>query len=148
MRKHCMVLAIVLLGVTAIPAITQNAENAPNDAEQITPRRMMAISILRSINTVEIVYQSERGGFGSWEELLTTRNFGAETMKHLARLDPQLAGAQFSNGSEILPGWNLRLNVHIDEKGYDLFLEDTTDTNKGYAAFTDERAVIWECKPI
>jgi hypothetical protein len=48
---------------------------------------------------------------------------------------------------EILPGLNLRLNVHTDGHGYDVLLEDATDKN-GYAGLSDERAAIRECQWI
>jgi hypothetical protein len=48
---------------------------------------------------------------------------------------------------EILPGHNLRFNVHSDGQGYDVLLEDATDKS-GYAALSDERGVIRECKAL
>jgi hypothetical protein len=49
---------------------------------------------------------------------------------------------------EILPGWNLRLNVHSDGQGYDVLLRDLTDDKCGYAAPTDESGVIRQRKAI
>jgi len=37
------------------------------------------------------------------------------------------------------------LNVNTGGQGYVVFLEDSTD-KEGYAAHSDERGVIWECK--
>jgi hypothetical protein len=59
-----------------------------------------------------------------------------------------LPAAQFNEPPEILPGWNLRLNVHADGQGYDLLLRDMTDEKCEYAALTDENGVIRQSKPI
>jgi hypothetical protein len=53
-----------------------------------------------------------------------------------------------SAGPEILPGWNLRLHVHADGQGYDVLLKDLGDKNCGYAALTDEDAIIRKSKAI
>jgi hypothetical protein len=60
----------------------------------------------------------------------------------------QKANEHFSDLPEILPGWNLRLNVHIDGQGYDLLLRDMKDEKCGYAALTDESGVIRQSKAI
>jgi hypothetical protein len=51
----------------------------------------------------------------------------------------------FGDLPEVLPGLNLRLSVHTDGHGYDVLVEDLSDKN-GYAALSDERAAIRECK--
>jgi hypothetical protein len=66
----------------------------------------------------------------------------------LAKSDPLLVDARFSNGPDILPGWSLRLNLTADGQAYDLLLEDLTDKTCGYAALTDERGVIRQSKAI
>ena len=55
---------------------------------------------------------------------------------------------QFNDPPEILPGWNLRLNLHWDVQGYDLLLTDMTDEKCGYAVLTDEHGVIRQSKAI
>jgi hypothetical protein len=61
MPKHYLPLAILLFGVTAILPMHQYAQNAANQTEQVSLRRMMAVSILRNINTVEVVYHPSMG---------------------------------------------------------------------------------------
>jgi len=63
----------------------------------------------------------------------------------LARNYPLEVNLRFADMPEILPGYGLRFNVHSDGQGYDVLLEDATDKD-GYAALSDERAVIRECK--
>jgi len=53
----------------------------------------------------------------------------------------------FSESPEVLPGWKLRLVTQTDGKGYVLLLEDARDKT-GYAAVSDERAMIRECEYI
>jgi len=66
----------------------------------------------------------------------------------LARYGPEKAYAHFSDAPEILPGWNLRLNVHSDGQGYDVLLGDMTDDKCAYAALTDESGLIRQSKAI
>ena len=67
--------------------------------------------------------------------------------KTLVSGQPKYFG-HFSDAPEILPGWNLRLNVHTDGQGYDVLLRDLMDEKCGYAALTDERGVIRQSKAI
>jgi len=59
-----------------------------------------------------------------------------------------LPAIQFNDPPEILPGWNLRLNLHSDGQGYDLLVRDMTDEKCGYAVLTDENGVIRQSKAI
>jgi hypothetical protein len=52
---------------------------------------------------------------------------------------------QFRDAPEILPEWNLRLNVQADGKGYVLLLNDASDKT-GFAWVSDESGIIRECK--
>lgn len=40
------------------------------------------------------------------------------------------------------------MNIHADGQGYDVLLRDMTDKKCGYAAVTNENAVIWQGKTI
>lgn len=147
MRKHRFFIALLAIAISAVPAIPQEVQNekAP---EASSARRAAAIALLRTINTMEIVYESAHGGFADWNTLLDDEDFASSVTRILTRLDPQLAGTLVSRGPDIWPEWKLRLNVHADRQGYDVFLRDTSDANKHYGAMTNEVAVIWECKTI
>jgi hypothetical protein len=144
MWKHpiiaTMLLFALLLGVLT-PQFAQNVPpNAPRpDAE----RRAHILGLLRTVNTSEVVYKSKYGSFGTWQALLSDQPQYFEEFLSINGL-LQLK-ARFGNAPEILPRWNLRLNVHTDGQGYDVSLEDTADS-KGYAALSDERLVIREGK--
>ncbi len=131
---------------TAMPQFGQNAKNEPSDADQV--RHMMAISLLRAINTIEVVLLAKNGSYATWNELLSSQEFTEDMAKCITESGMPLAGAHFTKGPEILPGWSLRLNPTKDGAGYDLMLEDTTDKACGYAAVTDERGVIRQSKAI
>jgi len=138
----CGAVLLALTLTTAMPQFGQNAKNEPSDADQA--RHMMAISLLRAINNMEVVLRGKNGSYATWNELLTSQEFTED----IAKCDTSLAGAHFATGPEILPGWSLRLNLTKDRAGYDVMLEDTTDKTCGYAAVTDERGILRQSKAI
>jgi hypothetical protein len=107
-------------------------------------KRMFAIALLRTINTGEAGYNQKHGSYGIWPILLADEPayFQEFLTSH------RVSQTGFGEGPEILPGWNLRLNVHADGRGYDVLLEDTTDKETFYAALSDERTIIRESKAI
>jgi len=131
-----------------MPVSSQDAASQTVDA--VHSRRWIAITILRKINTIEVSYKFKHGGqYAAWPTLLASEDFqDKKIIEYLAKVDPQLANAQFSDGPEILPGWSLRLNLTADAQAYDLVLEDLADKTCGYAAVTDERGVIRQSKTI
>jgi hypothetical protein len=147
MKKHQVILSTVLLvlflGVQT-PQFAQDTSAGQANADQA--RHRAAISLLREINTAEVTYRSKNGSFVIWETLVSdqTKYFD----KFLATSGFQKDNIHFSAPPEILPGWNLRLNVHPDGQGYDVLLRDTTDEKCGYAALTDETGVIRQSKAI
>jgi hypothetical protein len=147
MKKHqvilCTFLLVLFLGVQT-PQFAQDTSAGPTKADQ--ERRMVAIGLLRTINTAEVTYHSKNGSFVVWNTLVSDQPKYFD--KFLAMHGLQKANAHFSDAPEILPGWNLRLNVHLDGQGYDLLLRDMTDEKCGYAALTDENGVIRQSKAI
>ena len=142
----CGGVLLALTLTTAMPQFGQNAKSEPSDADQV--RHLMAISLLRAINNMEVVLRGKNGSYATWNELLTSQEFTEDMAKCITENGMPLAGAHFATGPEILPGWTLRLNLTKDRAGYDLMLEDTTDKTCGYAAATDERGIIRQSKWI
>ena len=144
-------LLLVFLGVQT-PQFAQDASTDPGKAHE----HQLAISLLRAINTVEATYHSENGSYATWQTLLSSyrkyfdeflaRHFSVQS--HLLTSDKAQTRIQFTDPPEILPGWNLRLNVHSDGQGYDLLLTDMRDEKCGYAVLTDENGVIRQSKAI
>jgi hypothetical protein len=103
------------------------------------------LGLVRTINTAEVVEQTTYGSFASWQTLLAhQQEYLNEWLANFYSRDPNV---HFGSTPEILPGWNLRLTVQSDGSGWVVMLEDAKDKN-GYAALSDERGVIWECKPF
>lgn len=143
---------LVFLGVQT-PQFAQDASTDPGKAHE----HQLAISLLRAINTAEATYHSKNGSYGTWQTLLSSepkyfdnflaRNRYRRETSDSVRLQPIFA-LHFNDPPEILPGWNLRLNVHSDGQGYDLLLTDMRDEKCGYAVLTDENGVIRQSKAI
>ena len=147
MKKHQIissaVLLVLFLGMQT-PQFAQDTSAGPAQADQ--ERRMVAIGLLRTVNTAEATYNARNGSFVVWKTLVSDQQKYFD--KFLAMHGQQKTVEHFSDAPEILPGWNLRLNVHIDGQGYDLLLRDLLDEKCGYAALTDESGVIRKSKAI
>jgi hypothetical protein len=105
---------------------------------------MLAINLLRAINTAEFDYRYRTGSYVSWDVLQVKGEFTAPSSP---RLFHQVALAHYANAPQIPPGWSLRLNVSADGKAYDLLLEDLTDKACGYAAGPTSAASSAKAKP-
>ena len=148
MKSKLRIPAMFLLMLPWItPSFSQ--ETSPQTADANRTKQMLAVSLLRTINTLEVTYKYGHGGkYAAWDELLGSTEFGASKVAtNMSRIDPRLGNAQFATGSEILPGWSLRLNVAADGQKYDLMLRAEKD-DCGYAAVTNESGVIWQAKSI
>lgn len=131
MKKHQIILSTVLL-VLALGSLTlqfaQDASAPPARPGQ--ERRLVGIALIRTINTDQIEYKYKHGSYGVWKNLLSDDSKYFEkflSMHGLLQTNPR-----FGDAPEILPGWNLRLNVHTGGQGYDVLLEDKT-TNMAMA---------------
>jgi hypothetical protein len=145
MRQQTTISGLLLLGLSFgifVPRFAQDTPAQPTASRQ--ERQMVGIALVRTINTQELTYRSKYGSYATWQSLVSGDPKIFETF--LSRNGLNQTSGSFGNAPEILPGWNLRLNVHVDGQGYDLLLQDTNDKTKGYAAFSDERGAIWECK--
>ena len=139
----CLILGFLFLSVAA----PRRTPSAPSRSDGENTRHTLAIDLLRSMNTAELDYKLKHGVYADWNTLFVNGDFTDKGTKWARRNDP-LANMPFSKGSEIVPGWQLRLHLTADAKAYDLVLEDLTDDKCGYAASTDERGVIRQGKAI
>jgi len=146
-RRRGGILVGALLALLSIqsPQFAQDSPTDPASAEHA--RRAMAIGLLRTINTAEVSYQQKNGSFATWQTLLSTepKLFDGFLTVANRRGNPNL---HFADLPEVLPGWNLRLNVHSDGRGFDVMLKDMTDEKCGYAALSDESGLIRQSKVI
>ena len=143
MKKHRILLGSVLLVLSLGGLTPQFAQDASKGSEKSDLRHDHAVLLgfLRTINTAESDELFTYGTYASWQTLLAhQQQFFSEWRTRFYSQD-----ARFGSTPEVLPGWNLRIDVQTGGKGYLALLEDATDKN-GYAAVTDERAAIRECK--
>ena len=147
MNKHRVILSTVLLVLFLGLLTSQFAQGTPTRPEKADQaRRQVAIGLLRTINTAEVTYRDTNRQFVMWQTLLSGHPKYFD--KFLAIHGLQQSNLDFADAPEILPGWNLRLNVHPDGQGYDVLLRDMTDEKCGYAALTDESGVIRQSNAI
>lgn len=146
MQKHRILLSTVLL-VLALGVLTpQFAQDTPtNPTARDLERHALVVGLVRTINTAELADHSTYGSYEAWPTLLARQQeyFNA----WLSRVYPQEVSLRFADTPEILPGYDLRLNVHADGRGYDLRLRDTA-AKQNYGAFSDESGVIWQGEPL
>lgn len=144
MKKRRIVWSMFLLVFALGSQASQFAQETTRAEAPDRERRANMASLVRQLGTIEVTDFSQYGSYESWQTLRE---------RHLTDLNAWLArfyysreaNVHFGDTPEILPGWNLRLNLNADGQGYVLLLEDSTDKT-GYALLLDERAVIRECK--
>jgi hypothetical protein len=145
MLSACCLLTAVFLGLVT-SAYTRGSAGYSKNVDN--PRYCLAVDLSRAITTAELDYKLKHGVYASWRALVANGDFTNNGTKWGPKNDPRFANVKFSSGSEVLPGWKLRLNLSADGKSFDLLLEDATDEKCGYAAITDERGIIRQGKTI
>jgi hypothetical protein len=145
-KKHRIILSTVLLILAVGTLVSQFAQDTSTDPDKPDPqRRAITVALVRTINTAEVGERASYGSFASWQTLMAhQQEYLNEWLTHFYSRDPNV---HFGSAPEILPGWNLRLIVPPDGQGWVVLLEDAKDKT-GYAALSDERGVIRECKYI
>lgn len=141
MQKSRVILGTVLLLLVFVflpPQFAQNVSPAPKDPDL---DKRQALSLIRTINTAELKEHYSHGSYAAWDTLFAHQ---AEYINQCARL----IDLQFGDAPEVLPGWNLRLTVSADSKGYDLLLRDLANKEIPFAAYSNEKGIIWVAKPL
>jgi len=140
-----VVLSSALLLISA-PANAQ--KNSPGLEDRERERRSLAVNVVRAINTAEAHYKKTLGTYATWDALLANGDFSETGTKWSSESFPTVAHAMYSSGTEIVPGWKLRLHVSKDGNAYDLQLEDATDPKCNFTVFSDERGLMRQGKAI
>lgn len=143
MKKHRTILSTMLLGLVFGTVASHSAQNAPTAAGKLE-RHASMVGLVRTINTLEVTEISQYGSYEPWPILLAhhQEDFNSWLKRFYSSNEPNV---QFRDAPEILPEWNLRLNVQADGKGYVLLLVDASDKT-GFAWVSDESGIIRECK--
>lgn len=146
MRTKSLLPSIVFVALLITTAKTLRSQNSPHSSSDADrAKHVLAITLLRVINTTEAEYRMSHGAYAAKERLLASDEFKKRGTPWATKY---ATNAPFSTGPEVLPGWSLRLNVTADGQSYDLLLEDTIDKSCSYAAVTEERGIIRESRPI
>ena len=119
----------------------QFAQDAPTNAKNPNAERQGdMLGLVRTINTIEVTEATEYGSYAPWPILVAhhQEDFNGWLKRFYSSGEPN---ARYGDMPEILPGWNLRLNVQADGKGYVLLLADTSDQT-GFAWVSDESGII------
>jgi hypothetical protein len=139
---------LLAVAVQVVRAAAQTEASSPSSNSR--DQKMLAVYIVRLINTAEVVDCRTEGGkideekkFLPWDELLNAPCF----QQAHSRVFVVGGHPVFSPGPEIVPGLELRLVVSADGKHYNLWIGQKAETC-GFAFYSDERGLIYEGKPI
>jgi len=146
----CLLLVGICIHSSRVRGQTTTTDTAANSREQA----MLAVNIVRVINTAEVVNcRLTDGGidpnknFLPWEELLSAPCFKQAQGRFSQSQFSGVSELSFSPGPEIVPGLELRLVVSPDGDHYNLWLGQK-DVPCGFAFFSDGRGLIFEGKVI
>jgi hypothetical protein len=144
MLKPRIFVCLVFLSVVLFP-LQFAAQDTPATAKSPTERQAAILGLVRTINTIEVNELYDYGSYAPWPILVAHhQEFNGWLKRFYSSVDPN---ARFGDMPEILPGWNLRLNVQTDGKGYVLLLADKDDES-GFAWVSDESGIIRYSKSI
>ncbi len=144
MLKRGIFVCLVFISVVVMP-LRFAAQDTPATAKSPTERQMVIAGLVRTINTIEVTELHDYGSYAPWPILLAHhQEFNGWLKKFYSSIE---SNARFGDMPEILPGWNLRLNVQTDGKGYVLLLADQDDKS-GFAWVSDESGIIRYSKAI
>jgi len=145
MWKARIIVSTLLLLLALMPL--QSAQDAPKSTQDPNAERHgLILGLVRAINTIEVIEVTEYGAYAPWPILLAHHqdDFNGWLKRFYSSVEPN---TRFGDMPEILPGWNLRLNVQADGNGYVLLLDDSND-KAGFAWVGDESGVIRQCKAL
>lgn len=129
----------LLFSLAAAIAISSSAGQNP-----VPAKKMAALIAMRSINTAEAQFQQSRGRFGSFEELVASKQFDDANVKGLlSQAGPSAPPLDLSRAPEsAVPGYRMHLLVAESGQGYSILLADATEQCDA-VLFSDERGVIF-----
>jgi hypothetical protein len=125
LKEHRIILSTVLFVLAFGTVASQSAQNAPTATDKLDQHASM-LDLVRTINTLEVTETIQYSSYEPWPILLAhhQEDFNSWLKRFYSSNEPNV---QFHDAPEILPEWNLRLNVQADGKGYVLLLNDASD---------------------
>lgn len=145
-RRFTVGAAAILLAAISVGLRAQDQKASPDQEE-----RAKAISVVRLINTAEIMYSDgskqdsidAHGHFGSWDELNQSG-----VVKALESQWTEAKGLQLSTGPDVMPGWHLDLLVSADGKSWSIALHDQREGDGLFSLFSDSTGIIYLGAPM
>lgn len=135
------VLAAAALACAAF-AIAQSQQRNPGPpamaVERTRDSRLIAVDVVRMVNTAEEKYKSQHGAYADWSELYRFIENEQSPMQ------PRFGGLEISAGPEVVPGWNLNLIASADRRSYEFALRNVDDKACRFSFFSDESGLIYQ----
>ena len=110
--------------------------------------RADAVDALRIINAAEYEYRRDYGSFAVWPRL-----YASGTVARVQKEANRWTSLPIAGGSEIIPGYFLKLVVSRDADSYSVSLREGGSNDCGVSVFSDETGLIYqgtaiECRTI
>jgi hypothetical protein len=147
-RELCIAASLGLLLTVLGLSPAQGQKRTTSTAQPEQERHSFAQNFAKALNAAEADYFQQHQAYATWDNLLAMNYFSSSGTKWSSQDFPTVAHALYGNGSEVVPGWRLRLHLSNNGKAYDASIEDVNDLKCGYAVTTDERGMIRQGKSI
>ncbi|MGH9371141.1 MAG: hypothetical protein ACRD15_06385 [Vicinamibacterales bacterium] len=117
----------------------QNCLHGPDSTPEQQARRREALGATRNVNTMQANQPAARGNRYLRHEDLAASPFATK------QASPAFKKLNLTPGEEILPGWQLTLDV--SEDSYWFMIKDKTDPC-GFAFISNKAGIIYTAEPI
>jgi hypothetical protein len=130
---------LVVMSVMAAPALAQRCLHGTDETAEQKARRTRAVFATRSVNNMQANQPGARGGKYLRHEELAGSPFAQK------QTSAEFTSLNLTPGDEILPGWELKLDVTDD--GYWFMIKDRTDPC-GFALISNKAGLIYTAEPL
>ncbi|MGH8639549.1 MAG: hypothetical protein ACREUZ_20645 [Burkholderiales bacterium] len=141
-----MIIALAILaspggttGGLVEPPTQQKCLHGPDSGPEQQARRREALGATRNVNNMQANQPAARGNRYLRHEDLATSPFATK------QTSPAFKKLNLTPGEEILPGWQLTLDVSDD--GYWFMIKDKTDPC-GFAFISNNVGIIYTAEPL
>jgi len=133
-RVTCLTVAVLAL---AAPTFAQECLHGPSETPDQAARRTEALTATRNVNNLEANQPGAQNDVYLRQVELASSPFAAKS--------PSVKKLNFTPGAELLPGWQLVLDV--TQNGYWFMVKDKTDPC-GFAYISNQQGLIFHAEPI
>ena len=142
-RIALLVSAASMVAFLPTVARAQECTHGNEENTQQQERRLLALSVARFVNTVEVNHKKQFGEFLPFKDL--PRSPIIEKINKEGSTYRAYKAMSFAPDSEVIPGFEGRFL--LNDGGYSFSLADKTDGCR-FTYFSDERGVIYEAVVI